>query len=133
MGVDVFISHASEDEEWASQLARQLRRLGLKAWDPSAEIAPGDNWALEIGRALEESGAMIVLLSPASAKSDSVKREIEYAITSKRFRERLIPVMVKRTTGFPWVLSQLQIEQGEPSDVAKRIAKRLRAVAASAN
>lgn len=133
MSVDVFISHASEDEEWASKLARQLKRFGLKAWDPSADIAPGDNWALEIGRALEKSGAMIVLLSPASAKSASVKHEIEYAITSKRFRERLIPVMVKPTAGFPWVLSQFQFEQGEPSDVAKRIVKRLRAVAASAN
>ena len=87
---------------------------------------------LEVGKALEKAGAMVVLLSPAAASSDSVKREIDYAITSRRFRERLIPVLVKRTAGFPWVLAQLQLEQGEPSEVAKRIAKRLRA-AASAN
>jgi hypothetical protein len=133
MGTNVFISHASEDGEWARKLTDELKRLGLKAWNPSSQVTPGQNWALEVGKALEKSGAMIVLLSPASAKSDSVKREIEYAITSKRFRKSLIPVMLRQTTGFPWVLSQLQFEQGEPSEVAKRIAKRLRTAATSDN
>ena len=131
--MDVFISHASADADWARKLAEALKRSGLNAWDASDNVAPGDNWSLEVGKALEKAGAMIVLLSPASASSDSVKREIDYAITSKRFRGRLIPVLVKQTTEFPWVLARLQLEQGDPSHVARKIAKRLRAVAASAN
>jgi len=124
--MNVFISYASQDVEWARELTKALKRSGFRAWDPS-EIGPGENWSLEIGKALEKSDAMVVLLSPASARSESVKREIDYALTSKRFHERLIPVMVKQTTKYPWVLADLVIEKGEPNEVVKRIAKRLRA------
>ena len=130
--MDVFISHASEDAEWARKLAQALKRSRLSAWDPT-EVRPSDNWSLESGKALEKAQAMIVLLSPASGRSDAVKHEIDYALSTKRFRERLIPVMVKRTKRFPWILAELQIEQGEPSDVAKRIAKRLRTASAAEN
>jgi len=126
LNIDVFVSHASEDAEWARKLSAALKRSGVNAWDASSHLSPGDNWSLETGKALEKAAAMIVLLSPAATRSESVKREIEYALTSKRFDERLIPVLVKPTTGFPWVLSQIQFEQGQPGEVAKRVARRLK-------
>jgi hypothetical protein len=69
---------------------------------------------------------MIVLVSPAAAQSDQLAREIEYALTSKRFRNRLIPVIVKPTKKLPWILDRLNPEKGEPSRVSERIVERLK-------
>ena len=46
-----------------------------------------------MGRALEESGAMVVLLTPAAIRSPDVRRNIEYALGAKNYSNRLIPVV----------------------------------------
>jgi len=102
--MSVFISHALEDQEWARELMSRLSESGIEVWDPASQVFPGDNWALKIGQALEKSNAMVVLLSPAAAKSEPVQRDVQYALGSKRFKNRLIPVMIKSTTRFPWIL-----------------------------
>ncbi len=124
--MDVFVSYASEDQAWAQQLISHLEEKGLNVSDPASELSPGDNWSLEIGRALEGAEAMIVLVSPASAKSAGVQRELEYALMSKRFEDRLIPVVVKPTNKFPWILRRLDPVKGTPSQASERIAKRLK-------
>ena len=55
---------------------------------------PGDNFGHEIARALEESEAMVVLLTPEALHSPWVKWEIESALSGTRYRNRLIPVLV---------------------------------------
>ncbi len=124
--MSVFISYALEDQEWARELMSRLSESGIEVWDPAAQVFPGDNWALKIGQALEKSNAMVVLLSPAAAKSEPVQRDVQYALGSKRFKNRLIPVMIKSTTRFPWILKDLQVERGTPLDISKRILKRLK-------
>jgi len=130
--MNVFLSHAPEDQEWARELASNLRRRGIKVWDSASELSPGENWHLQVGKALEEAQAMIVLISPAAAESEELAHEIEYALTSKRFRDRLIPVIVKPTKKLPWILDRLNPERGEPSQVSERIAERLKPSQASA-
>ena len=124
--MSVFISYALEDQEWARELMSRLSESGIEVWDPALHVFPGDNWALKIGQALEKSNAMVVLLSPAAAKSEPVQRDVQYALGSKRFKNRLIPVMIKSTTRFPWILKDLQVERGTPLDISKRILKRLK-------
>ncbi len=125
--MNVFISYSSEDGEWAQELISRLKRAGLKVWDAASEVAAGDNWSLKIGKALEKSDAMIVLISPDSARSPWVQREIEYALTSERFQDRLIPVVVRPTSKYPWILQRMQMEKGKPAEVSKRILSRLKA------
>lgn len=63
------------------------------------EISPDNTsrkvkrWAGEVARALEESQAMVVLLTPAAACSLDIKRNIEYALGAKNYSNRLIPVV----------------------------------------
>ncbi len=102
----VFISHSGSDEKWANLLRQHLAQEGIEVWNPGAEIGPGENWALKYGQELEAADAMIVLLSPDSAKSDWVRHEIEYALSSPRFRDRLFPVLVKPTEEVPWILQK---------------------------
>jgi hypothetical protein len=124
--VNVFISYASEDREWARKLVSYLKRKGLDVWDASSVLSPGDNWSLETGKALEKAEAMVVLVSPAATESENLKRELEYALVTKKFRNRLIPVIIRPTRELPWILNHLDPEKGTPHEVSERILKRLR-------
>lgn len=131
--MNVFVSYATEDRKWAEELIALLEKEGLKVWDPRTRLAPGDNWSLEIGRALESANAMILLLSPSALKSEHVRHEMEYALSSKRFRDRLIPVIVKDTPQIPWILERMMLVKGAPRQASKRILGRLTAAQASAS
>jgi hypothetical protein len=125
--VRVFLSHSDKDQAWANQIAQRLKEAGLQVWDAADELYPGDNWHLEIGKALAAANAMIVLVSPAAAESKLLREEVSYAIGSERFRDRLIPVVVRPTNKMPWILKTMRPEKGSPDEVSKRIIHRLKA------
>lgn len=126
--IQVFLSHVPSDGVWARELSQQLAAAGIRVVDPISELFPGDNWSLEIGKALDESEAMVVLISPEAVKSNWVLNEIQYALGSEKFQNRLIPVAVKPTEDFPWVLRRLQWVGGNPAEAGQRIAKILEEV-----
>ena len=127
----VFISYALQDKDWANRLVTDLREAGLQVWDPEAEVYPGDNYALQVGKALERANAIVFLVSPDALKSQSFTREMQYAIGEKRFRDRVIPVIVRRTQEMPWILKRLGPEKGNPRLVSQRIVERLRGARAA--
>ena len=105
----VFLSYAEADREAAKRLASHLEEAGHRVWYRDGALFPGENWALEIGKALDHSEAMVVLLSPQGMKSDWVRKEIEFALGASQYRGRLIPVMLKPTADIPWILKKLPI------------------------
>lgn len=105
----VFLSYAESEREIARELASYLEGQGHRVWYRDGALFPGDNWALEIGKALEESDAMVALLSPQAMKSDWVRKEIEFALGAYQYRGRLIPVMVKPASDIPWILKRFPI------------------------
>ena len=110
----VFISHAYTDEPFVRKVVTGLEKVGLEVWDATREILPGDNWADKISQALQESEAMVVLLTPDALRSSSVRWEIEYALGQQGYRERLIPVLVGDPEEIPkedvpWILRRLHM------------------------
>ena len=108
----VFVSHSDADAPLAALVSDGLRKRGLEVWDPDLDHLPGDNWAATVGRALEESEAMVVLLTPAAVDSPYVKHEIEYALGARNYSNRLVPVVVgdpKRvsTENIPWIVRRM--------------------------
>ncbi len=108
----VFLAHAHDDAALAARIGRALAESGLDVWDPDHDLLPGDNWAGEVARALEESEAMVVLLTPAAASSPDVKRNIAYALGAKNYSNRLIPVVVGGLERFPaaevpWIVRRM--------------------------
>lgn len=135
----VFISHAKETRALAKRIGDALSGSGLDVWDSEQEILPGDNWAEKIGQALESSQAMVVLLTAETLSSTTVRREIEYALSSKSFNKRLIPVFVFseqdiRFESLPWILSHLNVinlpAYGKQEEGINQITKALQAAAA---
>jgi hypothetical protein len=105
---NVFVSHARGDADVAATLAARLERAGFKVFT-AVNIPVGANWALMPGHALEEADFMIVLISPESMSSQSVRREIDYALTSPRLEGRVLPIMVRKTKDYPWILENLHV------------------------
>ena len=118
----IFLSHGNSETAFARQMAQKLTKAGLKVWFDEMELPTGENWAKAIGKALDKSNAMVVLLSPDATKSGWINRDIEYAITTPRFQGRLFPVMVKptREDQVPWILRHLGIIKAGDPDVASR-------------
>lgn len=109
----VFISHALTDTKLAKRVADSLKEAGLQVWDVS-DVLPGDNWAAEAGHALQESDAMVVLLTPDSLRAPNVSHEIGYALGREDYRGRLIPVIAATPEELPqheipWVLKRFQM------------------------
>lgn len=110
----VFISHSNKDDALASQIASSLEKAGLEVWYDNYEVVPGENWADKIGRGLSESDAMVVLVTPTALESNILSRDIDYALTQKRFKGRLVPVLAgdaRRFQGWsiPWIFEHLPI------------------------
>src|SRR5436305_379689 len=74
-GRSVFISYSHRDVGVAKQLANNLRRLGLKAFDPASEIHAGDDWRKGIQTAIKQSDALILIASPEGLASSWVLYE----------------------------------------------------------
>ncbi len=106
--MNVFISYSHADKKWADALRSGLTDEGFEVTVPGDDIEPGENWHLEIGKALDRANAMVVLLSPDSIESRYIRAEIEYALGSPNFRDRLIPLLVKPTDDVPWILRKQQ-------------------------
>jgi len=115
-------------KEFAQDLAARLSKAGYDVWDLDREVYPGDNWPLKIGEALKDSEAMIVVPSPESMNSRWVRHEIEYALGSSNYTERLIPVLLRPTEDIPWILQKFKpVHVGKNrAEVSRRIVDLLR-------
>lgn len=107
--MQVFISHTASDRDLAGKLARKLTEHGLSPWWGD-QVLPGDNWAEAVGKALEASDALVVILSADAVPSQFVKRDVEFVLGRKRFKDRVITILPESldamdTSAF-WVLSR---------------------------
>jgi nucleoside 2-deoxyribosyltransferase len=87
----VFLSYSRNDSEFALKLAADLKSLGIDPWVDVADLLPGQDWRLEIEKAIQSADFMLVLVSSHSAVSDWVMKETEAAL---RGAQRVIPVIV---------------------------------------
>jgi hypothetical protein len=124
----VYLSYAPSDKKVADQILRRLRVDGFGVFDPIADVRLGENWAQAISQGLEQARAMVILLSPDSVKSPNVLHEIGFALGSKNFDGRVLPVIVKPTAEIPWFLQTmkyLRITHGDPGLQVARALKQV--------
>jgi hypothetical protein len=111
----VFLSHARKDDELARELGARLARVGFAVWVSEEQIAPGENWAKKIGKALDDSELMVFLLTPRALESDWLRQNIEFALGSKKYEGRVFSVFVgsalEAGKDMPWILSKLPHRQ----------------------
>lgn len=131
----VFISHASTDSEIARKVAEYLADAGMEVWDPT-RVLPGDNWAAQAADALEHADAMVVLLTPDSLRSHTVKHELQYALGNEQYEGRLVSVRAASLEDvpeeeIPWILKEFPIidapDVEDNPEALKKVAEFLKA------
>lgn len=131
--MQVYISHSAEDKDLVRRLAQQLELAGFDVFNQE-DIDPGENWAAKVAKAIQSSRAMVVVFTEAAARSPWVQRDIEYALASLRYKNRLVTVVVDKSAEIPWILKRLpiiEVRRNNIADAGRRVVEELRGVAAT--
>ena len=88
----IFISHATEDDQFVAKLRDTLENYGLPVWVDSRNLRGGDALAPEIRNAIEEADYVLVVLSPNTINSIWVPQEIEIA---QETHKKIIPLLLE--------------------------------------
>jgi len=108
----VFLCHASADKPKVRDLYRYLRKRGIKPWFDEMDLIGGQDWQIEIPRAIATSDAIIICLTKNSIdKEGYVQKEIKFALDKAlempEGRIYLIPVRFEECE-VPFSLSRYQ-------------------------
>ncbi len=77
----VFLCHASGDKPPVRDLYKRLTIEGVDAWLDKEKLLPGQDWRLEIPKAVQESDVVVICLSKKSVtKEGYVQKEIKFAL-----------------------------------------------------
>jgi len=79
--LQVFLCHSSGDKPAIRELYKKLRANGVKPWLDEEDLLPGQDWNLEIPRAVRKSDVVIVCISHESVnKAGYIQKEIKLAL-----------------------------------------------------
>jgi hypothetical protein len=78
-GAPVFLSYSSRNRAEADQVLEKLESNGIACWMAPRDILPGREWSHAIIEAINACRVLLIVLSPASAASQQVRREVERA------------------------------------------------------
>jgi hypothetical protein len=94
---DVLLSHNRAQEPFVREVARQWRKLGLRVFYDEDSVEPGDDVAAAVGRAVEGSRHIVLMVTPDSIASRWVALEYGGAVHQDpdARRRRLIPVLLE--------------------------------------
>jgi hypothetical protein len=101
----------------ARKLAEELRTHGAAVWIDEEELAVGDSLAARIESAIRDSDLFLILISPASERSQWLTRELGLALGTNN-RTRVVPVVLPGAT-VPSDPSDILYLSANPDDFAK--------------
>ena len=79
----VFLCHASGDKPPVRELYKRLVSEGVDAWLDQEKLLPGQDWRMEIPRAVREADVVVICLSNKSiTKEGYIQKEIKFALDS---------------------------------------------------
>jgi hypothetical protein len=87
----IFLSYSRKDGAYVDGLAAQLEQSGFRTWVDRKGIAGGEQWRREIVDAVRNASVFLLFLSPNSARSENVRKEIDLA---EQARVRILPVAI---------------------------------------
>lgn len=95
----VFISYAHADREWVKRhLKKRLTTFGFSPWLDEVRLRAGENWTEKIDEAINQSFAVIVVMTPDSFASKYVTYEWAYALGNG---VKVVPILLKASEKHP--------------------------------
>jgi hypothetical protein len=93
MGYDVFISYSNPDRNVVEKIREAITARGMSCWIAPESVTPGSQWATQIDQAIQQSKAVVLVLSSAANSSMHVPREAQLAIS---YRREMIPYRIEQ-------------------------------------
>ena len=108
----VFLCHSHRDKRFAHRVSRDLWNLGISVWIDAWKLEVGDSLHTCIGKALEDSAYIAVLLSPDSLSSRWCQDELEQALAREKRagRKLVLPLLRRRVTPPPFLEGRLYLD-----------------------
>jgi hypothetical protein len=88
----IFISHATADDHFVTDLRKALETQSLDVWIDSQNMRGGDTLKTEIESAITNADAFIVVISPKVFNSTWVRQEILFA---QKHVETIVPILIE--------------------------------------
>jgi hypothetical protein len=92
-----FISHSHDDSDFAEILENRIKQENFLPWRDIG-IRAGDDWRKEIDKAIKDSFALIVVMTPAAKASEYVTYEWAFAWGEG---VKVIPILLEKTELHP--------------------------------
>lgn len=96
MGDHIFISYSWNDRMYVRQLQEAMRSAGLMPWVFEHDQLASQGYVRQLMEVIANAQAILVVLSPASMKSESVQQEVLYAMG---IRKQIIPILLQDGEG----------------------------------
>src|SRR5258708_6813797 len=120
----VFISHSTEDRAFVEkELLPLLRKHGIGTWYSQTDIRTAEQWEKGIRSALEKCDWFLVVMSPRSAASRWVEREVHWAMEERH--GRFIPVLIDASDFRDWHVGFRELQYVDFFQNKKAARKRL--------
>jgi hypothetical protein len=91
----VFISYSRRDKEVVKQIVSQLEAEDIPVWFDTEDIKAGQQWRRQIVEGIDTAEAFVLNLSPDSAASVNVLKELNLA--EEALEPFVLPIMLKET------------------------------------
>ncbi|MFQ1225263.1 toll/interleukin-1 receptor domain-containing protein [Klebsiella pneumoniae] len=115
----VFISYSHADVQMAQRLKNYLLRENIEVLNDKFNVSTGSNVLSSISQAIDNSDAVLFLISKNINKSEWAQQEISLAVTSKLNGRnvKLIPVLIDRHAAIPFFLKDyIYLDMTEGND-----------------
>ena len=126
----VFISHSSEEQEFADLVQAHLQSPDISGWIDSEQIDTGDDILTKMGEGLHTMDILVVLISYAALESTLVALEVNYAIWREIKEKKIIvlpfiiddtPIESIRNNSNFWHLGQRHLTKVTQDDSGARV------------
>ena len=112
---DLFLSHNSRDKAVVVRLAIDLTYLGIDVWLDEWELGPGDKLHLKIGRALQHSNNVAVVMSDHFMNSQWCIDELSEALALEKANNtnRVLPLLTEGGSPPPFLRDRIYVSLAE--------------------
>ena len=100
--LDVFISHARADAEFARRMRAHLTGCGISVWTDEEDLEPGTQLVKAVDEAIGRSRNVVFLLSDNANSSHFLRTEAAIAVA--KGGKRLIPIRCSKRAEVPFIL-----------------------------
>jgi hypothetical protein len=121
MNADVFISYSSVDKKTAEELCSILESHDIRCWIAPRDVPLGDSWPLSILRAIAQSNAFLLLLTPEANASGHVVNEVNLAVSNRKPIFVLRAADIRPIDELQYFLANRQWTDGFPPPLDARV------------